>query len=103
MQEEYMAIAEVSIVPVGTATTSVSDFVAGAVSILQASGIRFELTAMGTMIEGDLVKVMEIIQKMHETPFTKGAQRVYTVIKIDDRRDKQTGMDYKVHSVQDKL
>ncbi len=39
----------------GTATTSVSDFVAGAVSILQTSGLRFELTAMGTMIEGDLV------------------------------------------------
>ena len=47
--------------------------------------------------------VMDTIQKMHETPFTKGVQRVYTVIKIDDRRDKQTGMDYKVHSVQDKL
>jgi len=98
-----MAIAEVSIVPVGTATTSVSDFVAGAVSIVQASGLRFELTAMGTMIEGELSTVLETVRKMHETPFAKGAQRVYTVIKIDDRRDKQTGMDYKVHSVQEKL
>jgi uncharacterized protein (TIGR00106 family) len=98
-----MAIAEVSIVPIGTATTSVSDFVAGAVSILKNSGLRFELTAMGTMLEGDLATVMDTARKMHETPFTKGAQRVYTVIKIDDRRDKQTGIDYKVHSVQDKL
>jgi uncharacterized protein (TIGR00106 family) len=98
-----MAIAEVSIVPIGTATTSVSDFVAGAVSILKNSGLRFELTAMGTILEGDLATVMDTVRKMHETPFTKGAQRVYTVIKIDDRRDKQTGMDYKVHSVQDKL
>jgi uncharacterized protein (TIGR00106 family) len=98
-----MAIAEVSIVPLGTAMTSVSDFVAGAVSILKDSGLKFELTAMGTIIEGDLVKVMETIQIMHESPFGKGVQRVYTVIKIDDRRDKQTGMGYKVHSVQNKL
>jgi uncharacterized protein (TIGR00106 family) len=99
----YMAIAEVSIVPLGTATTGVSNFVAGAVSILKTSGLRFELTAMGTVLEGDLMAVMETIQKMHESPFSKGVQRVYTVIKIDDRRDKQTGMDYKVQSVQDKL
>ncbi|MBN2105835.1 MAG: MTH1187 family thiamine-binding protein [Deltaproteobacteria bacterium] len=98
-----MAIAEVSIVPIGTATTSVSDFVAEAVSIVKTSGLRFELTAMGTMVEGDLAAVLETIQKMHESPFSKGVKRVYTVIKIDDRRDKQTGMDYKVHSVQGKL
>ena len=49
-----MAIAEVSIVPIGTATTSVSDFVAGAVSILKNSGLRFELTAMGTILKATL-------------------------------------------------
>jgi uncharacterized protein (TIGR00106 family) len=98
-----MAIAEVSIIPLGTGTTGVSDFVAGAVSILKTSGLSFELSAMGTIIEGDLVTLMETIRKMHESPFSKGVQRVYTVIKIDDRRDRQTGMAYKVHSVQEKL
>jgi uncharacterized protein (TIGR00106 family) len=98
-----MAIVEVSIVPIGTATTSVSNFVAGAVSVLKKSGLHFELTAMGTIIEGDLAKVMETIQMMHETPFSTGLERVYTVIKIDDRRDKQTGMDYKIRSVEEKL
>jgi uncharacterized protein (TIGR00106 family) len=98
-----MAIVEVSIVPIGTATTSVSNFVAGAVSVLKTSGLHFELSAMGTIIEGDLVKVMETIQMMHETPFSKGAERVYTVIKIDDRRDKPTGIDYKLRSVEKKL
>jgi uncharacterized protein (TIGR00106 family) len=98
-----MAIVEVSIVPIGTATTSVSEFVAGAVNELQSSGLRFELTAMGTIIEGELSAVMETVRKMHDTPFCKGAERVYTVIKIDDRRDKQTGMDYKLNSVRDKI
>jgi len=98
-----MAIAEISIVPIGTATTSISSYVADAVKILQASGLHFEMTAMGTLVEGPLAEVMTVLEKMHESPFEKGARRVYSVIKIDDRRDKPTGMDYKVQSVREKL
>ena len=98
-----MAIAEISIVPVGTATTSLSSYVADAVKLLQESGLHFELTAMGTVIEGPLAEVMAILQKMHESPFGKGASRVYTVIKIDDRRDTTTGIEYKIKSVENKL
>ncbi len=98
-----MAIAEISIVPVGTATTSLSRYVADAVKQLQESGLHFELTAMGTVIEGPLAEVMAVLQKMHESPFCKGASRVYTVIKIDDRRDTTTGIEYKIKSVENKL
>ena len=98
-----MAIAEISIVPVGTATTSLSTYVADAVKLLQESGLHFELTAMGTIIEGPLADVMAILQKMHESPFGKGAERVYTVVKIDDRRDVASGIDYKIKAVVNKL
>lgn len=98
-----MAIVEISIVPIGTATTSVSDFVAGAVSLLKTTGLHFQLTPMGTIIEGTLSAVMDAVMKMHETPFAKGAVRVYTVLKIDDRRDTAAAMDHKVKSVESKL
>ncbi len=98
-----MAIAEVSIVPIGTAKTSVSEYVAGAVSILKESGLKYKLTPMGTIVEGDLNDVLEVITKMHETPFNKNAERVYTTIKIDDRRDIKAEMDNKVKSVMEKL
>ncbi len=98
-----MAIAEISIVPIGTSTTSISTFVADAVRLLKDSKLKFELTAMGTIIEGDLADIMHILTKMHETPFAKGATRVYTVIKIDDRRDSATGIEKKVKSVENKL
>ena len=98
-----MAIAEISIVPIGTSTTSISTFVADAVRLLKDSKLKFELTAMGTIIEGDLAGIMHILTKMHETPFSKGATRVYSVIKIDDRRDSLTGIEYKVKSVEKKL
>lgn len=98
-----MAIVEVSIIPIGTETTSVSRYVAEAVQILQKSGMPYQLTPMGTVIEGDIREVMNVILAMHETPFAKSAGRVYTTIKIDDRRDKKTGMQYKVQSVERKL
>lgn len=98
-----MAIVEISIVPIGTATTSVSSYVADAVKMLQNSGLHFELSAMGTIIEGPLADVMAVVQNMHESPFNRGAGRVYTVLKIDDRRDTGTDMAYKVQSVRHKL
>ena len=98
-----MAIAEVSVVPIGTAKTGVSEYVAGAVSILKESGLKYKLTPMGTIVEGDIKDVLEVISKMHETPFNKNAERVYTIIKIDDRRDIKAEMDNKVKSVMEKL
>ncbi len=98
-----MAIAEVSVVPIGTAKTGVSEYVAGAVSILKESGLKYKLTPMGTILEGDIKDVLEIIAKMHETPFHKNAERVYTTIKIDDRRDIKAEMDNKVKSVMEKI
>jgi uncharacterized protein (TIGR00106 family) len=58
---------------------------------------------MGTIIEGELSEILAVIQEMHEVPFTKGALRVSTQIKIDDRRDKEATMTAKVESVEEKL
>ncbi len=54
-----MAMLELSIVPVGTKTTSVSKYVARAVRILRdEKDIKYSLTAMGTIIEGDLDRIL---------------------------------------------
>lgn len=94
-----MAIVEVSIVPLGLSTTSLSEQVASVLDPLKDSGLHYNLTAMGTIIEGDLAEVMKCILKMHEIPFQKGIGRVYTTIKIDDRRDKPITIEGKVRSV----
>jgi uncharacterized protein (TIGR00106 family) len=61
--------------------------------------MSYRLTSMGTIIEGSLDEVLEVIRKMHEVPFSKGASRVVTLLKIDDRRDKPVTMADKVESV----
>ena len=99
-----MAIVETSISPVGTGSTSLSPYVAGCHAILKdEKRIKYQLNPMGTILEGDLDVILEVIRKMHEIPFQKGALRVSTLIKIDDRRDKTATMEQKVQAVKEKL
>jgi len=96
-----MIIAEVVVVPLGTGT-SISKYVAQCHEVLDNSGLKYQLTPMGTIIEGPMDKVMDIVQKMHEVPFLNGAERVSTSIRIDDRRDKQLTMEGKIKAVEEK-
>ena len=99
-----MAIVEVSCVPLGTKTPSVSQYVARAVKVLEhEKGIKYEITAMGTIIEGDLDRILAVVRKMHEETFGSGVTRVVTTVKIDDRRDKAQSMKGKVDSIKKKL
>lgn len=99
-----MAIVEVTVVPLGTGNTSLSEYVAGCHQILaEKDEIDYQLTPMGTIIEGDLDVIFEVIKELHETPFANGAKRVSTSIKIDDRRDKEASMEQKINSVESKL
>ncbi|MBD0383906.1 MTH1187 family thiamine-binding protein [Paenibacillus sedimenti] len=99
-----MAIAEFTIIPIGTATTSLSGYVADLHKELEKhKDVTFQMTAMGTILEGPIDRLLEVIRAVHEVPFINGAQRVSTSIKIDDRRDKQASISQKMQSVADKL
>ncbi|MGP7816234.1 MTH1187 family thiamine-binding protein [Niallia sp. 01092] len=102
-----MAIVDVTIIPIGTETPSVSKYVADIHQVLQGyeekGEIRYQLTPMNTIIEGELSKLFEVIQAMHEVPFSKGLVRVATNIRIDDRRDIKRKMEDKVDRVMSHL
>lgn len=98
-----MAILEISVVPIGTKDTSLSHYVADCIQTLRKEKVKYELTSMGTNIEGDLKDLLKIALEMHETPFKKGALRVLTTLKIDDRRDKKGTLSSKKKAVVKKL
>lgn len=99
-----MAVVEVSVTPLGTAGAGVSAFVAGCLRLVEKSGLNYQLTPMGTIIEGDLDRIFTLLRQMHESPFAAGACRVSTLIKIDDRRDREEHtMAKKMQSVTGKL
>lgn len=98
-----MAVVEISVTPLGVGV-GVSAYVAGCLQILKSSGLQYQLTPMGTIIEGELDDIFRVVRQMVESPFAAGAVRVSTLIKIDDRRDRSThSMAGKVQSVMDKL
>lgn len=99
-----MAMLEVSVVPVGTSSPSLSHCVAEMFKTLkETQGIKYELTAMGTVIEGELDILLDCAKKMHRTAFGEGVKRVVTTIKIDDRIDQPLTISGKVSSVRAKL
>ncbi len=96
-----MPIVEISVVPVGTGSTSVSQYVRAALEVIKKSGLNHELNPMGTCIEGDWDKIFAVIKEIHETLAALGCTRLVTTIKIDDRRDKSVTMKEKVARVKD--
>lgn len=85
-----MVVAEVSIFPLGTGTTSVSDYVAAAVRELEASGLKCTLGPMGTTVEAENPEVIyAALARAQAAVFDLGAGRAYTVLKMDERRDTQ--------------
>ena len=100
-----MPIFSISVVPLGTENTSLSNHVAKAIKILESEKeITYQLTAMGTIIEGKSIdKLLAVCKRMHDSVFTDNIKRVLTTIKIDDRRDKEGTIKKKIASVEDKL
>ena len=56
--------------------------------------------AMGTSLEGETADILAVVGELHAVPFELGIPRVYTVLKLDERRDKAQTLEDKVASVQ---
>jgi len=93
--------AEISIYPMGTDSTSASFYIAkGIESIQNLKGLRYEITAMGTLLESDNIeKIYEASKKIMEVVHNLGVSRVEVVLKIDSRRDKEATLEDKLKSV----
>lgn len=100
-----MAVMEISIVPIGTKSPSLSQYVAGILKVLEEEpDIKYQLTAMGTIIEASSIeKLLSLAGKMHSIPFSDVVKRVVTTIKLDERKDKELTIEGKVRSVKEKL
>lgn len=62
--------------------------------------VRWELHAMGTNLEGDTADVLALVGELHAVPFGLGLPRVYTILKLDERRDRPQTLGDKVASVE---
>lgn len=96
--------AELSVVPIGTGSTSLSEYIANGVKALgQVKGVKYEITPMGTLLEADQIDtIFEACKVVTETMFSMGVRRIETILKIDERRDKKATLSDKLRSVKNK-
>ena len=98
-----MIVAELSAVPVGTGTPSVSKYVSVAVKELEKMNLNPKLNAMCTEFEAsDIEIICTAFENVHNALFEAGAERVVTTLKIDERRDKNSSIKKKILAVTNK-
>ncbi len=96
-----MVLAEFSMYPTDKGE-SVSAYVAPLIDIIDRSGLAYQLTPMGTVIEGNWDEVMGLITQCfrHLEPLS---HRIAVQIKIDYRQGDTSRMQSKIEKVQSLL
>ncbi len=91
-------IMDLCVVPIGVGV-SVSKYVVACHEVLKEAGLKTELHAYGTNIEGEWDEVMAAVKQCHEAIHKMGAPRITTTIKLGTRVDRSQTMSEKVESV----
>jgi uncharacterized protein (TIGR00106 family) len=100
-----MATADLTVIALGRPDASAGEYVAEIQRRLAAQDrVGYRMHAMGTSLEGSTEDILAVVAELHAVPFEQGIPRVYTVLKLDERRDRpgQT-LDDKVESVRRRL
>src|ERR671910_549627 len=84
-----MATADLTVLALGRQGASASEYIAEIQRRLRAQQrVKFHMHAMGTSLEGSTDDILAVVGELHAIPFDQGIPRVYTVLKLDERRDR---------------
>jgi uncharacterized protein (TIGR00106 family) len=99
-----VATADLTVIGLGRSDASASQYIAEIQRRLAAQDrVRYRLHAMGTSLEGETADILAVVGELHSVPFDMGLPRVYSILKLDERRDRPQTLDDKVASVQRRL
>ncbi|MCU7788587.1 MTH1187 family thiamine-binding protein [Pyrobaculum sp. 3827-6] len=90
-------VVSLSVVPLGTATPSLSKYVARVTEVIKTSGFRYRTGAGFTDVELDSYQQLaSLLEKIEKTLTDMGVQRISITIKIDRRLDKELHIEEKI-------
>jgi uncharacterized protein (TIGR00106 family) len=92
---------EFSMFPIGEGE-SVSPYVARSLEIIDRSGLDYQLHSMGTVIEGEIDQVLDVVKRCFDA-MSADCGRVSCSIKLDYRKGRSGRLHSKVTSVEEKL
>ena len=82
---------------------SVSKYVSRVVKVVHESGLDYQLTPMGTIVEAEsLGEVLDLVKKGYES-LESDCDRVYSSLKLDIRKKGSGRLQAKIRSVEDKI
>ncbi len=82
---------------------SKSEYVARVIQMIKESGVPYQFTPMGTIIEvSSVVEGLAIVEKAYEI-LQIDCNRIYSTIKIDYRKGYKNRLEQKIKSVEKKL
>lgn len=96
-----MVLLEFSISPLGKGD-SVSQYVARSLEIIDASGLAYELHSMGTIVEGELDEVLDVMRACIKA-LAEDCDRVSCSAKLDYRTGHEGRLLTKVAAVEKKV
>jgi uncharacterized protein (TIGR00106 family) len=91
-----MAVAELCLFPLGTESPSVGKYLEPVIEAIKGSGLKYQVCPMGTVVEGSVEEILDLVRLCHEAILRAGAKRVVISLKIDDRVDKPLTIEGKV-------
>jgi uncharacterized protein (TIGR00106 family) len=92
-------IADFTLIPIGVGV-SLSPYIAVCEQVLAEAGLKVQLHANGTNIEGEWDDVLAAVKRCHETVHGMGAPRITTLLSIHTRTDRDQTLEDKIASVQ---
>src|SRR3954467_2312450 len=96
-----VATADLTVIGLGRSDPSAGEYIAEIQRRLAAQDrVGYRMHAMGTSLEGSTEDILRVVGELHAVPFELGVPRVYTVLKLDERRDREQTLDDKVASVE---
>jgi uncharacterized protein (TIGR00106 family) len=95
-EEGFAMLAELSILPLGSDDSHLSDELAEVLKLVDGFGLPHQLTPSGTCIEGEWNEVIELIHQCHNRVRAQSSH-VVTLIKIEDEEERIRQVDSKCH------
>ncbi len=78
---------------------SLSKYVARSLDIVDTSGVNYQFTPMGTILEGEWEEVMGVVKKCYER-MSQDCSRISCHIKVDARKGKSNRLKTKTDKVE---
>lgn len=100
-QIKKIVVAEISAFPIGEGE-SLSQSVAEAVKVIKESGLKYQIGAMGTAVEGEWGQIIKLFTKCRDK-LIASHNRIYLMLKIDERKSPTHGIIHKIKAVEEKI